>query len=83
MVTLDENGDYVKAEEFMLNSKFAKPMDMIFASDGNLYVLEYGTKWRSQNIDARLNRISYLKGNRTPIAKIGSDKIVGTHPLKV
>jgi cytochrome c len=83
IVTLDENQDYVKAEPFMPSTEFSHPMDMIFGSDGNLYVLEYGQKWNSQNLDARLNRISYIQGNRKPIAKITTDKEFGSTPLTV
>ncbi|MDW3649852.1 MAG: PQQ-dependent sugar dehydrogenase [Bacteroidia bacterium] len=83
VVTMDENHQYVKAEAFMPETEFSHPMDMIFGSDGNLYVLEYGQKWNSQNLDARLSQISYIKGNRTPIAKIEADKEVGALPLSV
>ncbi|MEL6252337.1 MAG: PQQ-dependent sugar dehydrogenase [Bacteroidota bacterium] len=83
VVTLDENNRYVKAEAFMPETEFSHPMDMIFGSDGKLYVLEYGQKWNSQNLDARLSQISYIKGNRTPVAKIVADKEVGALPLSV
>ena len=81
VVTLDDNHDYVKAEPFMPNSEFSHPMDMIFGSDGNMYVLEYGQSWNTRNLDARLNRIEYIKGNRKPIARIETDKTVGGEPL--
>ncbi|MEM8891386.1 MAG: PQQ-dependent sugar dehydrogenase, partial [Bacteroidota bacterium] len=77
VVTLDEKQNYVKAEAFMPETEFSHPMDMIFGSDGKLYVLEYGQKWNSQNLDARLSQISYIKGNRTPVANIIADKEVG------
>lgn len=83
VVTLDENYNYVKADAFMPNTEFSHPMDMIFGSDGNLYILEYGQKWNSQNLDARLSRISYIPGNRKPLAKIIEDKTVGSTPLTV
>jgi len=83
VVTLDENQDYVKAEAFMPNTEFSHPMDMIFGTDGNLYILEYGQKWNTQNMDARLSRIRYVEGNRTPIARILADKEVGAVPLSV
>lgn len=83
VVTLDDDQHYVKAEAFMPNTEFSHPMDMLFGADGNLYVLEYGQKWNSQNMDARLSRISYLKGNRAPIARITADKQVGAAPLQV
>jgi len=83
VVTLDKDHNYIKADPFMPESEFSHPMDMIFGSDGNLYVLEYGQKWNSQNLDARLNKITFIKGNRNPIARITTDKIVGANPLKV
>ena len=83
VVTLDDNYNYVKAEPFMPKTEFSHPMDMIFGSDGNLYVLEYGQKWNSQNMDARLDRVRYIPGNRTPIARINSDIEVGAAPLTV
>lgn len=83
VVTMDENHNFVKAEPFMPNTDFANPMDMVFGKDGNLYILEYGESWNTQNLDARLNKIEYIKGNRTPIARIESDVYVGAAPLTV
>jgi cytochrome c len=83
VVTLDDNQDFVEAAPFMPNSEFSHPMDMIFASDGNLYLLEYGQKWNSRNLDARLNKITFQDGNRKPIAKIAADAEIGAAPLTV
>ena len=83
IVTLDEDYNYVKAESFMSNTEFSHPMDMLFGSDGHLYILEYGQKWNSRNMDARLDRIRYIEGNRQPIATITASKNVGAVPLSV
>lgn len=83
VVTLDENQNYSHAESFMPNTEFSHPMDMFFGTDGKMYVLEYGQKWNVQNIDARLSRINFLKGNRPPLAKIKADKKVGAAPLTI
>jgi cytochrome c len=83
VVTLDENKNYVKAESFMPSTEFSHPMDMIFGEDGNMYILEYGQNWNVSNLDARLNRISYITGNRPPLAQIAVDKEVGAAPLTV
>ena len=83
VVTMDENQNYSHAESFMPNSEFSHPMDMFFGSDGKMYVLEYGQKWNVQNIDARLSRINYIKGNRPPLAQINADKEVGAAPLSI
>ncbi|NNE75471.1 MAG: PKD domain-containing protein, partial [Pricia sp.] len=83
VITMDDDQNYVKADAFMPNTEFSHPMDMVFASDGKLYVLEYGQKWNAQNLDARLSSILYLEGNRKPVAKIENDKRVGAAPLTV
>lgn len=83
VLTLDENQDFVQAEPFMPSTKFSHPMDMKFGSDGKLYVLEYGQKWNSRNLDARLSQISFISGNQTPVPKIASDKEIGALPLTV
>ena len=83
VVTLDEEYNYVKADPFMPGSEFSHPMDMIFGSDGAMYLLEYGQKWNARNLDARLSKISYLPGNRPPLANIVADPIVGAVPLTV
>lgn len=83
VVTMDENGAYVKADPFMPHSEFSHPMDMFFGSDGHLYLLEYGQKWNAKNLDARLSRIDYNDGNRTPTAKITASQTVGATPLMV
>jgi glucose/arabinose dehydrogenase len=43
------------------------PMDMEFGRDGALYVLEYGDGFFSENPDAQLARVDYVRGNRTPV----------------
>lgn len=83
VVTMDENQNYSHAESFMPNAEFSHPMDMFFGSDGKMYVLEYGQKWNVRNIDARLSRINYIKGNRPPLAHIYADKEVGAAPLTI
>lgn len=83
LVTMDENGDYQQMEPFMPNTTFDKPIDMQFAKDGSLYVLEYGTFWNSQNDDAGLYRITFSEGNRAPVVRALADKTKGAAPLKV
>ena len=83
VVHLDEKGQYVQADPFMPSTEFSHPMDMLFAKDGKLYVLEYGQKWNTRNLDARLSVINYVPGNRPPIARFEGDKEVGAAPLKV
>jgi len=82
-VAFDQHGNIKNLSRFMPSTTFNNPIDMEFAPDGSLYMLEYGTNWFSRNEDARLVRIEYSAGNRKPVAKIGADKTLGAVPLTV
>ena len=82
-VTMDSSGDLVSIERFMPNATFSAPIEMEFAPNGDLYVLEYGTKWFQGNEDARLVRIEYNAANRPPIALAAVDRPKGALPLRV
>ncbi|GAA4461532.1 hypothetical protein GCM10023189_37110 [Nibrella saemangeumensis] len=82
-VTMNQNGDLQRLEPFMPSTEFNKPVDMVFGPDGALYMLEYGTYWRAKNLNAKLVRIEYHRGNRKPVARLSADKTVGGHPLTV
>ena len=83
VVTMNKQGDLVNIERFMPSTKFSHPIDMQFANDGSLYVLEYGNKWFSQNEDARLSHITFNAGNRPPVAVASAKKQIGAAPLTV
>jgi cytochrome c len=82
-VTMDKEGNFKSMERFMPSYKFSNPMDMEFNSDGDLYMLEYGTGWFQGNDDARLVRIEYNGGNRKPVIEVSADKPAGSKPLTV
>lgn len=82
-VTMDKEGNYVSMEHFMPGQRFSNPMDMEFAPNGDLYMLEYGTAWFRGNDDARLIRIEYNGKNRKPVIKMAADKIKGALPMEV
>ncbi|WP_296704117.1 PQQ-dependent sugar dehydrogenase, partial [Algoriphagus sp.] len=83
MVSLTENNELDTLERFMPSTVFDKPVDMQYGPEGALYILEYGTFWRSQNDDSGLYRIEFAAGNRKPTVQIGADRKSGTAPLKV
>lgn len=84
LVTMRENGDFDKMEPFMPNTKFNALIDFEVGPDGQLYGLEYGNGWFSQNPDAGLFRIDYNRGNMAPkFENLTADKMSGTLPLKV
>jgi len=82
-VTFDNDGNYQSMERFLPTLRFSHPMDIKFGPDGDMYVLEYGQGWFTQNNDAQLVRISYNAGNRKPEVTATADKTVGAVPLKV
>lgn len=81
-VHLDENDQVAKIEPFLPEYPFSRPVDMQFGPDGALYLLEYGETW-GVNENARLIRIDYVRGNRTPIVSASARNNIGRHPLTV
>ncbi|RFS18617.1 ThuA domain-containing protein [Emticicia sp. C21] len=82
-VTMDKDGNYVSMERFMPSYKFSNPMDMEFAENGDLYMLEYGSGWFTGNDDARLIRIEYNGGNRKPQIAVAANQSGGAVPFTV
>jgi cytochrome c len=83
LVTMDSTGAIKDIEPFMQNTKFNNIIDMAYSPDGRLYMIEYGTAWFKQNLDARLARIDYNGGNRPPVVQLAADKLSGSTPLVV
>lgn len=83
VVTMDNSGDLLHIERFMPGTAFSHPVDMQFAPDGSLYVLEYGPNWAVQNDEASLSRITFNGGNLPPVAKATAVDAVGALPLTV
>ncbi len=61
-----------------------RPVDAVFTKDGCLYVLDYGETWGA-NADSQLLKISYVRGNLPPVAritatnvKVGESSVSGT-----
>lgn len=81
-VHMDVDSNIVKLERFLPQQNFVRPIDMEFGPDGALYLIEYGETW-GVNADARLVRIDYVRGNRSPIAKAAAENNIGRAPLQV
>lgn len=82
-VTLNDDGDFVRMERFLPNMLFNNLVDIVLGPAGDMYVLEYGTNWFSQNMDARLVHITYSSANRVPVAVLTADRTIGKTPLAV
>ncbi|WP_276089336.1 ThuA domain-containing protein [Pedobacter sp. JY14-1] len=82
-VRLDEHQNFKRMEPFMqTNGDFRRPIDIEVGPEGSFYMLEYGTVYGIDNVDARLVRIDYNGGNRAPIAKIETRDTIGLAPYK-
>ena len=80
----DEKGDLYKLEEFVPDADLVAPIDLKFSHQGQLYILEYGSKWHSGNADSKLSRIVYTgPDNRPPQANMSSSLLQGSVPLTV
>lgn len=84
VVTMNEEGDFMRIEPFIPHATFNSPMDMELGPDGRFYIVEYGKGWFSRNDDAALVRIDYISGNRPP--KVGAlvvEKTTGLLPFHI
>jgi len=81
-VHLDEQSNIQRMERFMPDESFVRPIDMQFDANGSLYVIEYGETW-GINPDAKLVRVDYHSGNRTPKARITESARSGREPLSL
>lgn len=79
---LEGDSELAALEPFPGEFEFIRPVDLQFGPEGELYVLEYGTTWGT-NEDSRLSRIGYVRGNRAPIAKASADRRAGAAPLTI
>lgn len=82
-VSFDKNTDLAKIEPFLPEQEWYKPIDIKFGPDGAMYVLQYGANYFEHNPDSRLVKITYVEGNRQPIAQLSIDKTVGAAPLTI
>lgn len=80
---LDAEGNPINWYPFMPGTEFNNVIDMEFGPDGQLYMIEYGTGWFTQNENARLSRINYVRGNRAPVMKASLSSSRGAAPLEV
>ena len=77
-IRLDQNENNVGVEDFKVNFKFRKPIDMFF-DQGKLYVLEYGTGWYNVK-NGRLLRISYSRDFKQKADHSADPRISGMNP---
>ena len=59
LIAMDQKGNAQSLERFLPGYHPSGPIDMKFAPDGNLYVLEHGERRFQSNSEAKLVRIIY------------------------
>lgn len=82
VVRLTAEGKLAGIESFAPQFALRKPIDIKFAPDQTLLLLEYGDKWHG-NGDGQLSRIVYRRGNRAPVAAMSASPLAGKQPLDV
>jgi PKD repeat protein len=83
-VDIGPDGEPTAIHPFFDTATIAAPMDMAFAPDGSLYVLDYGSgSYTGGAPDSALYKINYVQGSRAPIAKASATPNNGTAPLTV
>lgn len=83
-ISFDSLGNYQAMEPFMPGTNFKKPIDLKFAPDGTMYLLEYGEGFWVKNADASLVRIEYgadsrpaWRTNQNNLAKLSVNHPIG------
>jgi hypothetical protein len=82
-VKLDDAGEVLEINPFLPSFEFRAPIEMEIGPDGAIYMLEWGIGFSTNNPDARLTRIDYVRGNRAPFAKASATPASGPVPLTV
>ncbi len=84
-IHLNEDGTVLKIDPLFdrANISLVRPMDLKFGPDGALYVLDYGSGYFGGADDSAIYRIEYVKGARSPVARIGATPTSGKAPLQV
>ena len=82
-ITMDEESNYVSMERFIPDYRPAEIIDIKFGPEGDLYILEYGSRWFQDSEDDKLLRVEYNAGNRKPLVAASADKKGGNVPFDI
>ena len=78
-ITMSPGSDrVVSLERFAPRLTFLNPIDMEFAPNGDLYLVEYAGE-----PFGKISRVEYNGGNRAPRVTIATDRTAGATPLRV
>jgi glucose/arabinose dehydrogenase len=83
-VEMDDSDQLRRVVRFLPFERFLRPIDLEIGPDGALYVLEFGSGYYGDNLDAGLSRVEYsAQGLLTPEAVIHALPTAGRAPLTV
>ena len=82
-IEIDEEGNYVGMERLLPDYRPAEIIDIKFGPEGDLYILEYGSRWFQDSEDDKLVRVEYNAGNRKPMVAAFADRKGGKVPFDV
>ncbi|MEE9297274.1 MAG: ThuA domain-containing protein [Phycisphaerae bacterium] len=82
-IKFDENGDLLVINSFLPQTSLVRPIDMEIGPDGAIYIVEWGSSFFGSNQDSQVIRLSYVRDQREPIARINADVTSGPVPLAV
>jgi len=80
-IEIDDEGNYAGMERLLPDYKPAEIIDIKFGPEGDLYILEYGSRWFQDSEDDKLLRVEYNAGNRKPLVAVSADKKGGAIPF--
>jgi cytochrome c len=79
VVTPNDSATRAAAVERLLpDEKYNTPLDLDFGPNGDLYVVEWGSR-----PDGRISKIAYNAGNRAPRVVASASRTAGAAPLRV
>jgi len=76
LIKMDENGDIVSNEPWLSKFRFSHLSDLEMGPKGELFILEYGSKWYDGN-DGTLKRVTYSKEPKAIEIPASDPRMVG------
>jgi len=81
LVKLGKNGELQAIRPFLSGQSLTHPTDMELGPEGELYILEYGSKWFGST-DGTLKRVTFRGYNPSPEVTASVSTLAGAAPLK-